>query len=544
MTFNHLLVDAVTTTEKQYWDQFVYWARKLHAGEQFDEQERDYKIEIAKRVDIARQAVLSGSPDWKEIVKRSFNSQNLVNHFAFGSYLRWLDASPDFALVGLQGLWQPEAKLTERIEAFFHSMPQRGVVDGPSNRLSLTSFLLLAIDYSRYPPYRTTPFDKAFQLTGSSSNLPRNVSEAHRYVHALEFLDRILDEAHSRGLKLRDRLDAQSVLWAITSWQTNHPPMSQWSEEEQAAFLRWRDNIPPDPGCGNEDCSLLSLANRLLLDHSYLQRVDDLLQSKKQLIFYGPPGTGKTYVARELARHYAGEDGDVQLVQFHPSYAYEDFIEGYRPHITSSGQPGFRLADGPLKRIAEAATEDLDAKFILVIDEINRGNVAKVLGELYFLLEYRDEEISLQYSSDPFKLPPNLWIIGTMNTADRSIALIDAALRRRFYFVPFMPDEPPVQGLLRRWLEREKKDLVWVADAVDRANEILGDRHMSIGPSYFMKPDLDERWVNLIWQHSILPYIAEQFFGEESRLDDFRLDRLCGLQSTEMLGLNAPANAE
>ncbi|MBK6856685.1 MAG: AAA family ATPase [Microthrixaceae bacterium] len=90
---------------------------------------------------------------------------------------------------------------------------------------------------------------------------------------------------------------------------------------------------------------------------------------------------------------------------------------------------------------------------VLIIDEINRSNLAKVLGELYFLLEYRKEEITLQYADAPFRLPENLWVIGTMNTADRSIAIVDGALRRRFYFVPFFPDEPPVEGLLRRWLE-------------------------------------------------------------------------------------------
>ena len=97
-----------------------------------------------------------------------------------------------------------------------------------------------------------------------------------------------------------------------------------------------------------------------------------------------------------------------------------------------------------------------DATFILVIDEINRGNVAKILGELYFLLEYRDEEVNLQYSNEPFSLPKNLWFIGTMNTTDRSIALVDAALRRRFYFFGFFPDEPPVKGLLSRWLDTEQ----------------------------------------------------------------------------------------
>src|SRR5690606_36992216 len=148
-----------------------------------------------------------------------------------------------------------------------------------------------------------------------------------------------------------------------------------------------------------------------------------------------------------------------------------------------------------------------------------------------FLLEYRDETITLQYSSDDFRLPGNLWIIGTMNTADRSIALIDAALRRRFYFMPFFPDEPPIEGLLRRYLSRSKPDMLWVADVVDKANEQLGDRHGAIGPSYFMKPNLDEQWVERIWKHAVMPYLEEQFFGEPDQLEQFELDRLRGRTS-------------
>ena len=258
----------------------------------------------------------------------------------------------------------------------------------------------------------------------------------------------------------------------------------------------------------------------------YLGRIERLLQHRNQVIFYGPPGTGKTYVARKLAVYLAGDKDGVELVQFHPSYAYEDFVEGYRPQL-EGGRAGFDLREGPLKRIARRAEEASDEEtFVLIIDEINRGNLAKVFGELYFLLEYRDERISLQYSDDLFSLPENLWIIGTMNTADRSIALVDSALRRRFHFAPFFPDEPPVEGLLARWLDENKRELSWVAEVVDLANAKLGRRHAAIGPSYFLDPDLDEEWVRLIWEHSVLPYIAEQFFGEEDRLDEFALDRL------------------
>ena len=188
------------------------------------------------------------------------------------------------------------------------------------------------------------------------------------------------------------------------------------------------------------------------------EEVVDLLEDKRQIIFQGPPGTGKTFVARRLARYYEEQGGGAEIVQFHPSYAYEDFVEGYRPRLLN-GQPGFELVEGPLKRLAHRANEDRDHIYVLVIDELNRGNVAKVFGELYYLLEYRDDRIRLQYADDlgagedaRFGLPPNLWIVATMNTADRSIALMDAALRRRFYFVDYFPDRPPVAGLLDRWL--------------------------------------------------------------------------------------------
>ena len=152
-----------------------------------------------------------------------------------------------------------------------------------------------------------------------------------------------------------------------------------------------------------------------------------------------------------------------------------------------------------------------------------------MFGELYFLLEYRDTEMHLQYSDEPFSLPDNLYIIGTMNTADRSIALVDLALRRRFHFVEFHPGEWPVQGLLRRWLDRNAPGMQWVAGVVDRANERLhagGDSEAAIGPSYFMRPGLTNEQVRLIWEHNVRPYVEEQLYGQRDRLAEFDLDTL------------------
>ena len=285
------------------------------------------------------------------------------------------------------------------------------------------------------------------------------------------------------------------------------------------------DQPPPEP----TQPDLQALADSVFLPVDFLERIHTLVEDKKQVIFQGPPGTGKTYVAQALAKHLAGSKERVTLVQFHPSYAYEDFVQGFRPTLRG-GQPGFELRDGPLLRAAEQARREPCEEHFLVIDEINRGNIAKVFGELYFLLEYRDSEMQLQYSDTPFSLPSSLHIIGTMNTADRSIALVDLALRRRFYFVEFHPDEEPVKGVLRRWLGANGLDhMAWVADAVKRANEkpqLKQDRHAAIGPSYFMKPGLDEAAVGRIWKHSVLPYIEERLFVEGEGLAEFHLDAL------------------
>ncbi len=151
----------------------------------------------------------------------------------------------------------------------------------------------------------------------------------------------------------------------------------------------------PEPA---ERAPLDALARRLYVDVSFLEEVLALLKDKPQLIFYGPPGTGKTYIARDLARHIAnGEEADVEIVQFHPSYSYEDFVEGYRPVKDETGNLIYELTPGPFLRIARAAENAPERQFVLLIDEINRGNLPRIFGELLFLLEYRDEKVSLMY---------------------------------------------------------------------------------------------------------------------------------------------------
>ena len=280
----------------------------------------------------------------------------------------------------------------------------------------------------------------------------------------------------------------------------------------------------------------LDFAERLLMDEAELVKIADLLWERKQIILYGPPGTGKTYLARELARHLT-DDGAVKLVQFHPSYTYEDFFEGFRPEPGGSGTLTFTLRAGPFRDFAEVAGANPTTAYVLIIDEINRANLAKVFGELYFLLEYRDESISLQYSPDKeFTLPQNLFIIGTMNTADRSIARIDTAMRRRFAFVELDPRLPPVEGLLSRWLDKRHLPMD-AALLLDDLNRRIADSNAAIGPSYLMDERIYQREDGLdrVWQYSIMPLLEDLFYGQRD------LDELYGLPSLRKAIAAAPA---
>jgi 5-methylcytosine-specific restriction protein B len=256
------------------------------------------------------------------------------------------------------------------------------------------------------------------------------------------------------------------------------------------------------------------LTAELHMPEPWLQDTLDLIERRKQVILYGPPGTGKTFLAQALSKHMTdGTDGETTIVQFHPTYSYEDFFEGFRPVANDdSGTLAFSLRKGPLRRLADSAAANPEANYFLVIDEINRGNIAKVFGELYFLLEYRNSEISLLYSDEPFTLPSNIFVIGTMNTADRSIAMLDAAMRRRFAFIELHPERAPVQNVLSRWaatkgLQDDRAELL------TRLNAQIQDHDAKVGPSFLMR-DLAGTGLQDVWRYEILPLLAEHHYGE------------------------------
>ena len=526
--------------DRERWDRYLEDVRRYVESGRLDSEEVNFKLRIGDALQQARQAALTNRSDWPDLVKAATQGKWHPMAWRAASNLRqWIDDAPDNALQALRALWTEDDRSTsERVRGFSTlypweskggGVPPEGMrharygTNGRGTRLRTISVLLMGLNASRYPPFMRSVFDSVYGRLGIEV-LSGETAEEVQYEHALGFLDELIRRTTKHGLKRPStRLEAQSVVWALMGGEGNEGPPE-------------RPAVPESQPCIGEASEPLAradfseLADELLYDEARLRTIARLLDDKRQVIFQGPPGTGKTYAARALARFLAESDERVTLVQFHPSYAYEDFVQGYRPTLTEEGQAGFALRDGPLVQTARRAKDQPSSPHFLIIDEINRGNLAKVFGELYFLLEYRDEDMTLQYAGDRdderFSLPENLYIIGTMNTADRSIALVDLALRRRFHFVEFHPDKPPVAGLLERWLRRNAEDMAWVVDLVKQANANLDDRQAAIGPTYFMKEDLDEEKVRLIWEHNVLPYVEEHLYGETDRLAEFELDKL------------------
>lgn len=311
----------------------------------------------------------------------------------------------------------------------------------------------------------------------------------------------------------------------------------------QMRFCYWALEDHPEPDVEGDEPDddgttaiierLSEIAPEVYLPVDYLTELYRQLAQAQQVIFSGPPGTGKTLIAQRLAEAIAPGDDQRMLVQFHPSYGYEDFVEGFRPVASADGQLTYRIEPGPLRTMADRALDDPRNTYVLIIDEINRANLPKVFGELLFLLEYRDRSARLMYHPDEdFTLPSNLWIIGTMNTADRSVALIDAAMRRRFRFIDFTPDvdgERPIANVLAKWVEAEGQldVLPSFVDAVNnRLAHELGGRHLVLGPSYFMRRNIDEAMLREIWEYQIRPLVEDLFFGDAETQKRFDFDMI------------------
>lgn len=263
------------------------------------------------------------------------------------------------------------------------------------------------------------------------------------------------------------------------------------------------------------------------LDEVYMtekryENLEAVLRNKKNIILQGAPGVGKTFAARRLAWSMMGEQDDsrIEFVQFHQNYSYEDFMMGYKPV-----EDGFELKYGVFYRFCQKAANQPDKEFFFIIDEINRGNMSKIFGELLMLIEkdYRGTKATLAYNGLSFSVPKNLYIIGMMNTADRSLAMIDYALRRRFSFFEMEPGFDS-EGFIhyQNGLNNETLNEL-ISKVKDLNHEIALDKSLGkgfcIGHSYFCGRDIcTDEWMHSIVDYDILPMLSEYWFDDPNKL--------------------------
>ena len=267
--------------------------------------------------------------------------------------------------------------------------------------------------------------------------------------------------------------------------------------------------------------------SEVFISEEQYETLVDLLFYQKNIILQGAPGVGKTFAAKRLAYSIVGakDTSRVQVVQFHQSYSYEDFIMGYRPN-----KDGFDIVSGPFYDFCKTAQDDDENDYFFIIDEINRGNMSKIFGELLMLIERdkRGELLRLLYSNEMFTVPQNVYIIGMMNTADRSLALIDYALRRRFAFYELVPGFD-TEGFkeIKKIANTDKFDLL-----VERIKElniaIINDEALGkgfcIGHSYLcVDKEVDEKWLNNVIEHALIPLLEEYWFDEPDKSEQWSL---------------------
>ncbi len=338
--------------------------------------------------------------------------------------------------------------------------------------------------------------------------------------------EEVVELADKLGAQVRTIFSTLIPLFALASFDETQPILANWTARDSGgqdedviteASIPWSDLLF-DLHWKESDREAIQV-KRLTSDF-----ISGEGRNQSQIVLYGPPGTGKTLAAQKIADHVATSKSNIRRVQFHQSYGYEQFIEGIWPEAADGGLIYKRKA-GVFVEFCERARKRPDEKFVFLIDEINRGNTSQIFGELLYLLEYRNEKMPLLYSRLEFSIPVNVFIVATMNSADRSLALVDYALRRRFKFVEFRPSKAVIESYYDSSNEEHRRCL----DVFESLNAKISDRRLAIGHSYLLRPEwkdigLTKERFREVWDTALYPLLEEYFAGHPNKLAEFEID--------------------
>ena len=455
-------------------------------------------------------------------------NQNLIYGFAKNIILSFVEKEPETVREMFKALFDENQEILERFRNFnsqsenlFKKYPYKNEINSHQAENTISAYLWL-----KYP-------EKYYLYSSGKAQITDKFlkSQSNDIKEFFTLYDEICTELKNDSelvSMLKDKIYKNPNCYEDLNLKTLTVDFGFYVYKNHQKFLSsFQTNISSSFKPTSNSYSAENFLSEVFISAEKYQTLVATLERKKNIILQGAPGVGKTFAAKRLAYSIIGakDDSKIEFVQFHQNYSYEDFVIGYKPT-----ENNFELQTGIFYNFCKKAEENLGEKFFFIIDEINRGNLSKIFGELLMLIETDkrgEEKIKLSTNAEIFSVPENLYIIGMMNTADRSLALIDYALRRRFSFFEMLPafdSEIFIEKYKNKFNNKIFDKLI--AEIKNLNAEISADSSLGkgfcIGHSYFCLENCEEKILRSIVDYDILPMLEEYWFDNPEKVEEWK----------------------